>query len=210
MGFLPVDTEMLLRSMILGHKRNQDHYARRAKSDGHAARSIYKLEEIEKRFKILPRNGRVLDLGCSPGSWSQLARSAGGGDTRCVGIDLTEVSGYPGTQFVESVFDVDVTAIREALGGGADLVMSDMAPSTTGNRFTDHVRQVELAERAREIAAAVLVPGGHFVVKVFDGEDAPELIGRIREDYGSTKRVKPKATRKESVEFFVVGLERKG
>lgn len=193
----------------MGHKRNQDHYGRRAKSDGHAARSIYKLEQIEQRFKVLPRNGRVLDLGCSPGSWSQFARSAGGADTRCVGIDLTEVNGYPGTQFVDSVFDVDSDAIRDALGGAADLVMSDMAPSTTGNRFTDHVRQIELAERARELAVALLKPGGNFVVKVFDGEDAPALIERIRADFTTTKRVKPKATRKESVEFFVVGLGKK-
>lgn len=193
----------------MGHKRNQDHYGRQAKSDGHAARSIYKLEQIEQRFKVLPRNGRVLDLGCSPGSWSQFARSAGGADTRCVGIDLTEVNGYPGTQFIDSVFDVELDAIREALGGSADLVMSDMAPSTTGNRFTDHVRQIELAERARELAVALLKPGGNFVVKVFDGEDAPALIARIREHFTTTKRVKPKATRKESVEFFVVGLGKK-
>lgn len=194
----------------MGHKRVQDHYGRRAKSDGHAARSVYKLEEIEQRFKVLPRNGRVLDLGCSPGSWSRFAKQAGGPDTTCVGIDLTEVNGYPGVQFVDSVFDVDPQRIRDALGAGPQLVMSDMAPSTTGNRFTDHVRQVELAEQARVLASELLVPGGHFVVKVFDGEDAPALIERIRADYGKTKRVKPKATRKESVEFFVVGLGRKG
>jgi 23S rRNA (uridine2552-2'-O)-methyltransferase len=127
-----------------------------------------------------------------------------------VGIDLTEVSGSPGEQFAESVFDVEADTIREALGGGADLVMSDMAPSTTGSRFTDHVRQIELAEQARVLASELLVPGGNFVVKVFEGEDAPALVERIRADYGSTKRVKPKATRKESVEFFVVGLGRKG
>ena len=194
----------------MGHKRSQDHYGRRAKSEGHAARSIYKLEQIEKRFRVLPRNGRVLDLGCSPGSWSRYAKSAGGADSHCVGIDLTEVSGYPGQQFVDSVFDVELSAIRDALGGGAELVMSDMAPSTTGSRFTDHVRQIELAEQARVLASELLVPGGNFVVKVFEGEDAPALVERIRADYGSTKRVKPKATRKESVEFFVVGLGRKG
>ena len=79
----------------MGHKRVQDHYGRRAKNDGHAARSIYKLEEIEQRFKVLPRNGRVLDLGCSPGSWSQFAMQAGGPDTTCVGVDLTEVPAGP-------------------------------------------------------------------------------------------------------------------
>ena len=193
----------------MGQRRHQDHFGRKAKSDGYAARSVYKLEEINKRFSVIPRNGRVLDLGCSPGSWSNFVKQAGGADTHLVGIDLTEVGGYRGNQFVDSVFDVSLDRIREALGGGADLVMSDMAPATTGNRFTDHVRQIELAEQARLLASALLVPGGNFVVKVFEGEDASDLVSRIRADFTKTKRVKPKAVRKESVEFFVVGLGRK-
>jgi 23S rRNA (uridine2552-2'-O)-methyltransferase len=171
---------------------------------------VYKLEEVNKRFGVIPRNGRVLDLGCSPGSWSNFVKQVGGSDTHLVGIDLTEVGGYRGTQFVDSVFDVPITDIREALGGGADFVMSDMAQATSGNRFTDHVRQVELAEQARVLASALLVPGGNFVVKVFEGEDAPALVERIRADFAQTKRVKPKAVRKESVEFFVVGIGRLG
>jgi len=171
---------------------------------------VYKLEEVNKRFGVIPRNGRVLDLGCSPGSWSNFVKQVGGADTHLVGIDLTAVGGYRGTQFVDSVFDVSVADIREALGGGADFVMSDMAQATSGNRFTDHVRQVELAEQARVLAAALLVPGGSFVVKVFEGEDAPALVERIRTDFAQTKRVKPKAVRKESVEFFVVGIGRLG
>ena len=193
----------------MAHKRDQDHYGRRAKSDGYAARSVYKLEEIQNRFHIFPRAGRVLDLGCSPGSWSAYVKQVGGADTNVVGVDLTEVDGYPGRQFVGSVFDVSADDLRESLGGGADFVMSDMAPDTSGNRFTDHVRQIELAEQARALAAELLVVGGNFVVKVFEGEDAPGLVERIRADYTKTKRVKPKATRKESVEFFVVGMGRK-
>ena len=194
----------------VGHRRQQDHYGRKAKSDGYAARSVYKLEEIQKRFQVIPKNGAVLDLGCSPGSWSSYVKRVGGADTTMVGIDLTEVSGYLGRQFVDSVFDVPEEDLREALGGGADLVISDMAPATSGNRFTDHVRQIELAEQARVLASRLLRPGGNFVVKVFEGEDASDLVARIRADYGKTKRVKPKAVRKESVEFFVVGLGRRG
>lgn len=194
----------------MGHRRHQDHYGRRAKSDGFAARSVYKLEEVQKRFSVIPRNGRVLDLGCSPGSWSNYVKQIGGADTHLVGVDLTEVPGYLGQQFVDSVFDVSVDLLRNALGGGADFVMSDMAPATTGNRFTDHVRQVELAEAARVLAAALLEPGGNFIVKVFEGEDAQALVERIRQDFTKTKRVKPKAVRKESVEFFVVGIGFKG
>ena len=193
----------------VGHRRQQDHYGRKAKSDGYAARSVYKLEEIQKRFQVIPKNGAVLDLGCSPGSWSNYVKRVGGADTTMVGIDLTEVSGYLGRQFVDSVFDVPEEELRAALGGGADLVISDMAPATSGNRFTDHVRQIELAEQARVLAARLLRPGGNFVVKVFEGEDASDLVARIRADYGKTKRVKPKAVRKESVEFFVVGLGRR-
>ena len=196
--------------MSLGHRRHQDHYGRRAKSDGFAARSVYKLEEVQKRFSVIPRNGRVLDLGCSPGSWSNYVKQIGGADTHLVGIDLTEVPGYLGQQFVDSVFEVSVDLLRDALGGGADFVMSDMAPATTGNRFTDHVRQVELAEAARVLASALLEPGGNFIVKVFEGEDAQALVDRIRQDFTKTKRVKPKAVRKESVEFFVVGIGFKG
>ena len=193
----------------VGHRRQQDHYGRKAKSDGYAARSVYKLEEIQKRFQVIPKNGAVLDLGCSPGSWSNYVKRVGGADTTMVGIDLTEVSGYLGRQFVDSVFDVPEEELRAALGGGADLVISDMAPATSGNRFTDHVRQIELAEQARVLASRLLRPGGNFVVKVFEGEDASDLVARIRADYGKTKRVKPKAVRKESVEFFVVGLGRR-
>ena len=192
----------------MGHRRRQDHYGKKAKSDGFAARSVYKLEEIQRRFSVIPRNGRVLDLGCSPGSWTAYAKRVGGADTRAVGIDLDEVGGYLGHQFVGSVFDVSAEEILEALGGPADLVMSDMAPKTSGNRFTDHVRQVELAEQARVLAAQVLAPGGNFIAKVFEGEEAADLVARVRPDYEKTKRVKPKATRKESVEFFVVGLGR--
>ena len=193
----------------MGHRRHQDHFGRRAKADGFAARSVYKLEEIQQRFSIVPRNGAVLDLGCSPGSWSSYAKSVGGADTRLVGVDLTEVGGYRGHQFVGSVFDVSEQELRDALGGGADLVMSDMAPATSGNRFTDHVRQIELAEQARVIAAQLLRPGGHFVTKVFEGEDASALVERVRANFEQTKRVKPKSVRKESVEFFLVGLRRR-
>ena len=193
----------------MGHRRHQDHYGTKAKAAGFAARSVYKLEEIEKRFKIIPRNGRVVDLGCSPGSWTSYVKQVGGPDTKVVGVDLTEVPGYLGHQFVQSIFDLDVGAIREALGGPADLVISDMAPLTTGSRFTDHVRQIELAECARELAAELLGPGGHFLAKVFEGGEAPDFVTRVRADYGKTKRVKPKATRKESVEFFVLGMGRR-
>jgi 23S rRNA (uridine2552-2'-O)-methyltransferase len=194
----------------VSHKRPPDHWNERAKKDGYAARSAYKLEEIQRRFRVIPRDPVVLDLGCAPGSWTQYLGRLTGYDGTVVGVDVQEVSGYPGTMIQASVFDVDAERILEALGGPADLVLSDMAPSTTGSRFTDHVRQIELAEAGRALAAQVLRPGGNFVVKVFDGEDAPAFVLRMRRDYDKARRVKPEATRKKSVEFFMVGLGRKG
>ena len=142
----------------MGHRRQQDHYGRKAKSDGYAARSVYKLEEIQKRFQVIPKNGAVLDLGCSPASWSSYVKRVGGADTTMVGIDLTEVSGYLGRQFIDSVFDVPEEDLREALGGGADLVISDMAPATSGNRFTDHVRQIEPGRAGEGVGLTLASP----------------------------------------------------
>jgi len=192
----------------MAHGRRPDHWSRKARSDGYSARSAFKLEEIQRRFKLIPRGGRVLDLGCAPGSWTEFILRTGGPDGHVVGVDLSEVPGYRGVHIQASVFDVSAAALLDALGGPADLVVSDMAPKTTGSRFTDHVRQIELAERARVLAAEVLRPGGCFVTKVFEGEDAPDFVSRVRLDYDKTRRVKPEATRKESVEFFVVGTGR--
>ena len=176
----------------MSHKRPPDHWNERAKKDGYAARSAYKLEEIQRRFRVIPRDPVVLDLGCAPGSWTQYLGRVTGYEGTVVGVDVEEMPGYPGTLIQASVFDVDAERILEALGGPADLVLSDMAPSTTGSRFTDHVRQIELAEAGRALAAKVLRPGGNFVVKVFDGEDAPAFVLRMRRDYDKARRVKPR------------------
>lgn len=193
----------------MAHKRPPDHWNERAKKDGYSARSAYKLEEIQRRFRVIPRSPKVVDLGCAPGSWTQYVGRVTRYTGEVVGVDIQEVPGYPGDFLRGSIFDVDPERIIELLGGPADLVISDMAPSTTGNRFTDHVQQIELAEAARSLASKVLRPGGNFVVKVFDGEDAPDFVLRMRRDYDKAKRVKPEATRNKSVEFFMVGLGRK-
>ncbi len=189
-------------------RKTQDHWGLRAKREGYAARSVYKLSEIDDRLRVLPRGGgRVLDLGCAPGSWSQYVHRKRRG-TRLVGVDLTAVAEYPGTLLVGSALEISEDALRQALGGPADLVMSDMAPRTTGNRLGDHVRQVELARMALTRAAAVLRLGGHFVVKVFDGEEAHGFTMDMRALFGKVKRVRPKACRKQTREFYLVGLGR--
>ena len=103
---------------------------------------------------------------------------------------------------------LEPATIQTALGGPASVVLSDMAPSTTGSRFTDHCRQIELAEQARQLAMDLLRPGGSLAIKVFDGEDAQAFVARVRADFQKVKRLRPKATRKESREFFLVGLQR--
>ena len=186
-----------------------DHYTKRAKADGYAARSVYKLEEIHKRWGVISKGDRVLDLGCAPGSWSRYAHRLAGPSGKVVGIDIQEVDGFVGEFMQASVYDLDLAAVEELLGGAPDVVISDMAPATTGNRFTDHVRQIELATAALEIASNALGPKGRFVVKVFDGSDAQGYLDLCRERFSSVKRIKPKATRDRSVEFFVVATGRK-
>ncbi|MDP6934030.1 MAG: RlmE family RNA methyltransferase [Myxococcota bacterium] len=191
-------------------RRRQDHWARRAKSDGYRARSVYKLEEIQDKYALIPRKGgRVLDLGCSPGSWSEFVSQRVGRGCRLVGVDLAPVDAFPGSFVQASVFDLQTERLLELLGGPADLVMSDMAPSTSGDRFADHVNQLELASRGLDLAGSLLRPGGNMVVKVFAGQDEPDFVERTRTLFRTVKRVVPKATRKESVELFVVGLSRR-
>ncbi len=157
---------------------------------------------------MLARGQRVVDLGCSPGSWSQYARQVIGGQGALLGVDLKEVPGYPGVQVVGDMRALTGAQVRDALGGPPDVVLSDMAPYTTGTRLTDHVRQLELAQAAADLAVALLPPGGHFIVKVFDGEDAHGFAQGVRPYFEKVRRLKPKATRDVSVEFFLLGLNR--
>ncbi len=185
-----------------------DHYSRKAQAQGFAARSVYKLDEIDARFRVVPRGGSssvALDLGCFPGSWSRWLQQQG---VRVVGVDLRAPE-FAGEWLVASALEVTPEALVGAMGGKADLLVSDMAPATTGARFTDHCRQIELARRALELTDSCLKPGGSFVAKVFDGEDAPAYIREVQGRFREVRRFKPDATRERSVEFFVVGLNRR-
>lgn len=192
-------------------RRRQDHFARRAQQTGYRARSVFKLEEIDRRARLFQGGQRVLDLGCSPGSWSQYAAKQVRRHGQVVGIDLKAVQPIAdNVQLIRG--DAFETAPETLLGGGPlfDIVMSDMAPATSGNRFTDHMRSVELCRRALTVANAVLKPGGHFVCKIFEGEEVNGFVDELRGQFGKIKRIKPKGTRSESVELFVVALGRRG
>lgn len=184
-----------------------DRFNQKAKDEGYRARSVYKLSEIQKRMHPFKSGQSVLDLGCAPGSWARYASEQVGRKGKVVGIDLQEVGSLAGCTLLQAdVYEITADELRTHLGGQANVVMSDMAPNTSGDKFGDHVRQIEICERALELATELLQPGGAFICKVFEGEDAPGFVSNVRKHFTTTKRVRPEAVRRESVEFFVVGM----
>lgn len=192
--------------------RWDDHFARQARSENWAARSVYKLEEIDLRFKILKQGDRVLDLGCFPGSWSQYALKKVGFPGLVVGVDILgplKLS-YGNFKFIkEDVFNLDSDRLAAELGK-FDVVLSDMAPSTTGIRNTDAARSMELALRALEISIKVLSSRGRMVCKVFEGEDIGRLRNLAAAGFRDLRLLRPAATRKRSRELYLIGNEQAG
>lgn len=192
-------------------KRPQDHFGRRARREGFAARSVFKLEEIDRRVRLLAPGKRVLDLGAFPGSWTSYAAQKVGERGRVLGIDLTEFRGaLPPWAEIRQGDALTLDLATELGPGSFDVVLSDMAPATTGHRFVDQTRSFDLFSKALAVAAAILPPGGHFVGKIFLGPDfevAKKEVARIFEE---TKIIKPPASRTESYETFLVGLRRRG
>lgn len=197
--------------------RGDEAQAKKARKDGFAARSVYKLEELDSRFHLLRRGGAVLDLGAAPGSWSQYALRKVGRGGLVVAVDRREIdaASLPGAVIIQgSAFQLTEEEIREAGAGDRappfDAVVSDMAPNTTGVPFSDHIASVELCDRALQAAEDWLKPGGSFVCKVFQGVDEPALRGRIKARFDKVKAVRPKGTRTSSVEIFVVATGFRG
>ena len=190
-------------------KSNQwdDHYAVRARKEKWLARSVYKLQEIDKKFKLIHKGDRLLDLGCFPGSWSQYAIRKVGKQGEVVGIDLHAPEAFGPPNFRCITADVETiepewlaTEIRPR-----NLVLSDLAPPTTGIRATDASRSMFLAEKAAGIALALLKNGGHFVCKIFEGEDLKTFKSDISSRFRQVRLFRPKAVRKRSREVYVVG-----
>jgi 23S rRNA (uridine2552-2'-O)-methyltransferase len=195
-------------------KKYRDHYFLKAKQENYPARSVYKLQEIDKRFTLFKSGQKVLDRGAAPGSWTLWAAERVGPSGRLLGVDIQETrTGFPGNvRFLcRDVFsdDPDLMAAMEELAP-FDVVMSDMAPSTTGIKFTDQARSLELCERARDLALNRLKPGGHFVAKIFEGPDVKGFTDGLRPLFESVKGFKPKSSRSESKETFVVALGFRG
>ena len=187
-----------------------DHFTKKAKAAGFPARSVYKLEEIDKRTRMLRKGQHVLDLGSCPGSWSRYVCEKIGDTGRLLSMDLNplEIVLPPNAKFIQG----DALSLEnEVLGeyGPYDVVLSDMAPSTTGNRFTDQTRSAELAEKALEVAIHFGKPGSHFVAKIFMGEDFPKIRERIRKLYTTERLIRPEGTRLVSYEIFMIGMGRR-
>jgi 23S rRNA (uridine2552-2'-O)-methyltransferase len=193
-------------------KKVQDHYFKQAKQQGYAARSAFKLEEIDKKQRLLRPGMHVLDLGCAPGSWLQYAAERVGAQGRVLGIDLQPVTVQLPPHAQARQGDAFVTAPATLLEGGRlfDAVISDMAPKTTGIPSADAARSAELVLRALAVAQGVLKPGGVLLAKVFQGNRMAELRTAFAASFDKVSIEKPKASRAESVEVFLLGTGYRG
>ncbi|MFC1811491.1 RlmE family RNA methyltransferase [Thermodesulfobacteriota bacterium] len=189
-----------------GKNRNkwEDHYSRRAKKERFPARSVYKLQEIQKKYNLIRKGGKVLDLGCSPGSWLVYAANLTGDTGRVVGIDLKPVS----VQVPSHVrtYIGDILSMDDAIEKDFNVVLSDMAPATTGIKSVDAARSFHLCQAALSIARDVLNPGGSFVCKIFQGEDFKEFSDAVKANFQTQKIFKPESSRKASKEIYIIGL----
>ena len=204
----PSSTEWLNRQL-------NDPFVAEAHRLGYRSRAAFKLIQLDDRFRLLRPGMRLVDLGCAPGGWAQVAAARVGADKgrgAVVGIDLLAADPIPGATLLQGDFRDPATAerIRAALGGPADLVLSDMAAPATGHAATDHLRIVALAEEAFAFAAEVLRPGGAFVAKVFQGGAEGDLLAGLKHAFAAVRHAKPAASRAESAETYVVATGFRG
>lgn len=187
-----------------------DPYVRAAQEQGWRSRAAFKLLELDERFHLLRRGARVVDLGAAPGGWTQVAVKKGA--AQVVGIDLLAIDPVPGAMLIQGDFMQDdmEARLKHVMGGRADLVLSDMAPNTTGHNMTDHIRIMALADLALAFAVEMLEPGGSFVAKVFQGGSERQMLERMKRSFAQVRHVKPPASRKESSELYVVATGFKG
>ncbi len=188
-----------------------DPYVKRAQVDGYRARSAYKLIELDERFELLKGAQRIVDLGIAPGGWAQFVRKKVP-HAKIVGIDLLPTDPIEGVTIFEMDFldDDAPEKLTEALGGEADLVMSDMAANTVGHKQTDHLRTMGLVEAAALFATEILRPGGTFIAKVLAGGADNTMVAELKRNFATVKHAKPPASRKKSSEWYVIAKGFKG
>lgn len=188
-----------------------DPYVKRAKAEGYRSRAAFKLIELDERFGVLKGARRIVDLGVAPGGWAQVAKRRHK-DATIVGIDLLPTDPIDGVTLFQMDFTDDSAPekLREALGGPADLVMSDMAANTVGHAQTDHLRTMALVESGAWFAIETLRPGGSFIAKVLAGGADNDLVALLKKHFTTVKHAKPPASRKESSEWYVIAQGYKG
>jgi 23S rRNA (uridine2552-2'-O)-methyltransferase len=198
-------------SIMWLQRQLNDPYVRRAQADGYRSRAAYKLLELDERFALLKGVRAVVDLGIAPGGWSQVVRRFAP-KAAVVGIDLLPTDPIDGVTILEMDFmnDGAPTKLRDALGGAADLVLSDMAANTVGHPQTDHLRTMGLVEAGLDFAIRILKPGGVFVAKVLAGGADHGLVAELKRHFATVKHAKPPASRKGSSEWYVVAQGFKG
>ena len=192
-----------------------DPYVARAKREGMRSRAAYKLIEVDDKYHLLKGGARVVDLGAAPGGWSEVAAKrvgAGEGRGKVVAIDVLEMKPMAGVDFMRLDFLAPAASerLRAALGGGADVVLSDMAANATGHKKTDQLKIMALVEAAAEFAREVLRPGGSFVAKVLQGGTESALLSELKRDFATVRHVKPQASRADSSELYLLATGFRG
>jgi 23S rRNA (uridine2552-2'-O)-methyltransferase len=207
-----MDNSVILRYALYMNYNPKDHYFKKAKKENYVARSIYKLEEIDQKFKVFKKNDVVLDLGASPGSWSQYALQRVGEFGKVIGVDLSPVS-FKNAKYIFCQQDIYQMNWQEILQfnqvSSFNVVLSDMAPKTTGIKLTDQARSLDLCLKALEISKLYLKSEGSFVCKLFHGNDFKILVSELKKIYKQVEALKPDSTRKMSKEIFLIGIGKK-
>src|SRR4030095_7859338 len=192
----------------------KDHYYRKAKAEGLASRAVYKLEEMDRRFRLIPQGGKVLDLGCAPGGWLQYAAKKVGPSGEVVGVDLLPMQAALPPQTTVLRGDASDPKIQkeclDALKGAADAVLSDMSPNLSGITFRDQALSHQLAMTVLQAAKGMLRPQGSLLLKVFPGEETADLKKQLKQNFQEIKTYIPEATRKGSSEVYLAALGFKG
>jgi len=188
-----------------------DHFTRKAQKDRYPARSVYKLQEIQKKHRLIKKDYKILDLGCAPGSWLKYAVQLTGPGGRIIGIDLKPVEiQLPNNvcTIIADIFSLD-DATLEMIGTDFNAVISDMAPNTTGNKDVDTARSSQLCRQALKLAEKLLLPGGVFICKIFQGSEFKEFVDTIKSKFNTSYTFKPQSSRKKSKEIFIIGQGKK-
>lgn len=191
--------------------KRKDHFYYRAKKENYPARSVYKLEEIDKKYHLISKGFKILDLGCYPGSWTKYCSRKIGQGGLVVGVDriMPKEKAAENTIFLQQdIFQLDINILKEIVPQ-FDIILSDMAPNTTGTKFIDQARSLELVKQALVIVGEILKNGGNFVAKVFQGPDVNSLCSDMKQTFKEVKIIKPKGSRKESSEVYLLGYRLK-